>query len=116
MGRWGHARRNSEELWEFDFSYWGEDDNAVMRVLDRYKDSTHRDRDWWESIPEGVVSHIDRHDLPREKHIARARELVSLGASFVVLLDLDARDIVVVRLEGLEPEGPVRGFDSTGPP
>lgn len=73
-----------------------------MRVLDRYKDPTHRDRDWWESIPQGLVSHIDQHDLPREVHIARARELVSLGASFAVLLDLEARDIIVVRLEGLE--------------
>ena len=99
IGRWGIFRGEGfGELWEVDYAYLPDD---------HWNDARGRkktEREWWETTPIGTVSYIDRHDLPLEEHIARAKAIVAAGSAFSILGDLTRLEHRIYRAAGVSVE------------
>jgi len=91
---WGVVR-GPNEVWEFDFAfhlaghYWFPDGKRKT------------DREWWSTVPIGVVSYIDRYDLSIENHFERAATMVESGCMFAIVGDLEVGELREFRANGV---------------
>jgi hypothetical protein len=51
--------------------------------------------EWLRTPLSGIISYIDRDDLPIEDHILRARVAVMLGCSFAIIADIERGELRV---------------------
>jgi hypothetical protein len=56
--------------------------------------------EWLRTPLSGIISYIDRDDLPIEDHILRARVAVMLGCSFAIIADIERGELRVFQYVG----------------
>jgi len=92
---WGMLRPGGA-IWEVDFAYLPE------RHVYRTDGSRKSTREYWETLPIGTVSYIDRGDLSIDVHYERARRIVADGSLYAVVADVRLGGARIFRASGIE--------------
>ena len=91
-----------DEVWGVDFACL-----PPRHQLDRQgRQKTYLE--WLRTPLLGVISYVDRNDLPIKRHLLRARQMVIVGCSFAVVADIERGEIHISQASNAVVSEPIR--------